>query len=93
MNSKRNFIGKDDISIIPDAFLNHAANTFAEILSGSEIVKYMNEHAVKYDREIPFSEHPFLGSMVKKSTALSRNLSVFSDSEKYFILTNLFDKF
>ncbi len=56
-------------------------------LSGSEIIKYCNFFAVKFDISIPYNSYPF--SKVNKKTALQDNLLRFSDEQRAEIILYL----
>ena len=71
-------------------FLNYACDNLAETnygLSGSLIVKYSNEYALKYNRKIPHRTYPFEAR--NKRTALFENLLSFDAPEQFQIIKDI----
>lgn len=71
-------------------FLNYACDNLAETnhgLSGNCIVKYSNEYALKYNRNIPHGVYPFEAK--NKRTALFENLLSFDAPEQFQIIKDI----
>lgn len=71
-------------------FLKYACDNLADTnygLSGSNIVKYLNEYALKYNRTIPHCIYPYEAQ--NKRTALLENLLCFDASEQFQIIKDL----
>lgn len=87
--------------MIKDAFLSHTAEVLAETHHGmtwTQIVKYFLEKAVKYDRDIPYTDKNFMNLVDKngnkvanKRTAFYENLKAFSPNEQFEIINELCD--
>jgi hypothetical protein len=77
--------------MIPREFLNYAAGILGDTdngLTGSDIIRYFNNFAVKYDVKIPYSNSP-LPIQTNKRTALGENLKNFSPEQQYTIIKEL----
>ena len=71
-------------------FLNYACDNLADTnygLSGSNIVKFSNEYALKYNRKIPHGAYPFEAK--NKRTALLENMLCFNAVEQFQIIKDL----
>lgn len=75
---------------ISKAFLNHASDSLARGLSGSEIVRITSAHAADYGVELPHPTYPFVAP--NKRTALFENLVPFSPQQQYEILREMTDR-
>jgi hypothetical protein len=73
-------------------FVNHAADILGHTehgLTGPEIVRAIGAYALDYNVDIPHPTYPFQAP--NKRTALSENLMVFSDPQRYRIIRDLCD--
>lgn len=77
---------------INKAFLSYACDILGDTnsgLSGSDIVKFSNKFAVKYNREIPYTSYP--NKATNKRNSLIANLNCFESTEQFEILKSLCD--
>lgn len=80
------------IDSIDDAFLTCACSVLADTnkgLSGRQIVDKCSSFAIRYGRNIPQSNYPFVPRTLPKSSALKQNLESFSADEQLQIIYEL----
>jgi hypothetical protein len=75
---------------ISTAFIQRAAETLAETLSGSQIVSVTSAFAVDFNVDIPHASYPFEAG--NKKTALFENLRSFGPSQQYQVIYELCDR-
>lgn len=75
-------------------FITYASNILGETqngLSGSKIAEYSTAYAIKFNVEIPYSTYPLPKTLPNKRTALIKNLMVFNQKQRFFIIKELCD--
>lgn len=74
-------------------FVEYATNIIGDTekgLSGSEIVRYCSDFAIKYNVQIPYGSYPF-STMIAKRVALRENVLRFSKEQQFEFLVSLCD--
>lgn len=82
---------------LDDFFIQYASDVLGDTnkgLTGTEIVKFTNKYALKFDKDLPITSSDFNSSEYKvpnKRTALLLNLSKFNGEEQFKIISELCD--
>lgn len=83
-------------NLIPDDFLNHAADILGATdspFSWTQIARYFRAKAVDLNVTIPYSSDTFPEGLPNKRTGLFKNLKAFSAGQQFLLIKELCERF